>query len=327
MLTYKNTYSSILYLLSVGAAMLVASCADTDTDVPAPTIYFASDGKFEITLADTLVLSPKITYDRNSTYQWMQNGNIVATTLEYEFVPQALSDYELSFSVENSNGSDSYNIAISVVEAIDFSQFSNFSVPTKSGLYMLPDTLSNFITQHAIFSNAINADTTMWSGFAFSNSTSKSTTLTTSCIGCAYSNTTQNAYMAVSCYSPGAVVMFDRAYTIKSIDITSDNFAYLVSKFGYISADSTVQIAYPNAYDYVTLHINGLDNNGNKVSETTYNLVDCRFDNPAKYIRQTEWSALSLKQLGNVYGLAFEIESSIDDFPPFFCLDNIKLQE
>lgn len=327
MLTYKDRCVLTMFLLLLGTAMLVVSCADTDTEVPAPTIYFSSDGNYEISLTDTLLLSPKITYDRNSTYLWKQNGETVATTLEYEFVPQSLSDYDLSFSVENSNGSDSYDIQISVVDAIDFSSFSNFSIPKTSALYMLPDTLSNFITSQAIFSNVINADTTMWAGFAFSNRTSKSTTLSTSCIGCAYSNTTQSAYMAVSCYSPGAVVAFNRAYTVKSIDLTSDNFAYLVSKFGYISADSTLQIPYPTADDYITLHIVGLDINGNQTGEVTYDLVDCRFDNPAKYVRLTEWTTLSLKTLGDVYGIAFEIESSIADFPPFFCIDNLKLQE
>jgi len=319
--------SKLKIVILILACGLIASCADNETEVPAPTIYFSSDGSYEISLTDTLLLSPKITYDKNSSYQWIQNGNLVATTLEYEFIPTNLTDYNLTFNVENANGSDSYDIKISVVEHIDFSEFENFAVPTKTGLYMQPDTLENFITQNATFSNVINADTTMWSGFAFSNRTSKTTTLSTSAIGCAYATTSSNAYMAVSCYLPGAVIDFDKQYSIKSIDITSDNFAYLVSKFGFISADSTLTIAYPAAYDYIKLHIKGLDNNGNVISEETTDLVNCCFDNPAKYTRLTEWKTVNLKSLGNVYGLKFEIESTVNDFPPFFCVDNLKLQD
>lgn len=324
-MSFCQNISNILFTTALISS--IYGCADNESEVPAPTIYFASSGSYEIALTDTLTLSPKITYDRNSTYQWIRNGEIVSTTLEYEFIPDRLTDYKLSFIVDNTNGSDTFDVSISVVEHIDFGTFNNFSVPTKSGLYMLPDTLENFITNNAIFSNAINSDTTMWGGFAFSNRTSTTTTLSTSAIGCAYTTTSSTAYMAVSCYSPGAIVTFNNQYTIKSLDITSDNFAYLVSKFGYVAADSSVIVNSPKVHDYVTLHLIGLDSNGNSVSEATYELVDCRFDNPAKYTRLTEWKTIDLKSLGTIYGLAFKIESSIDNFPPFFCIDNLKLQE
>ena len=321
----------LLYIFVV--TIMSVACESDDKETPGPTVYFKSDGDYEISLDDTLTLSPKIIYDYGSTYQWTVDGEVVSDQLEYEFVPSNLKDYSLTFTVVNSNGSDSHDVNVSVVKAIDFSSFDNYTLPKKASLVMKPYTLEGFIVDDITFSNSVlSTDTasnpTMWSGFAFSSKTSLSSTLSTSVIGCAYSSTTQSAYMAVSCYSPGANVDFGgNSYSIKSIDLAWDNFPYLVSKFGYTNSDSTLVINYATQDEYVKLHIYGLDNNGNIVSQTVQSFLNCEFDNPAKYVRWTSWQTIELAELGSVCGLSFEIESTQDNYPPFFCIDNLKLQE
>ncbi|MCQ2205006.1 MAG: DUF4465 domain-containing protein [Bacteroidales bacterium] len=323
------THSPKVYasIIAFGSMLTMAACVDENKDCPAPKIYFASDGKYEISIDDTLKLNPRIIYDRNSKYTWTANGKELSNKLDIEFVPEKQIDYLLTFKVENDNGEDEYNVNISVVNKVDFSLFDNYTIPKKSKFSMIPDTLSDFVIDDIVFSNFVNADTTMWSGFAYSNRNDIQTTVSVSTIGCAYSSTAPDNYMAVSCYSPGAIIRFGRKYTVRSIDIASDNFAYIVSKFGYVNDDGSLSVDYLKSGDYVSLHVKGLDDEGTQISEFVYDIFDCRFDRPAKYIRLSDWTTIELSSLGEVAGLQFEIESSVADFPPFFCIDNMKLQD
>lgn len=305
------------------------SCNPEDKETPAPKIHFQNDGNYEISLNDTIELSPKIVYDDNSSYLWELNGDVVSTELEYQFVAPAMSDYVLTFSVVNDNGNDKHDINISCIKNITFDTFDNYVIPKKTAFVLLPDTLQTegFMVDGIKFSNSINQDTTIWGGFAFSNRTSIESLTTTKAIGCAYVlDATTSNYMSISGYGK-AIVDFKRAYTVKSIDIANDNFAYLVSKFGYISPDTSVVISHSQQEDEFILRIYGLNAQGDDVSQVDYNLVDCQFDNPAKYIRLSSWKTLPLKDLGLIYGLRFEMISTQANFPPFACIDNIKLQD
>lgn len=315
----------ILTILS----FFIISCNLGEDNTYGPTIYFSNEGNFEITPNDTLLLSPRITYNNNSTYIWKIDNDIVSTELEYQFIPNELKDYNLSFIVMNDNGTDTSNIKISVVKKIDFESFDNFSIKASQAVSMVPDTLTNFISKGIIFSNSINQDTTNWYGFAFSNKTAPSSSISINTLGCAYDNNNKTAnYLVANCYEQYALIDFgNKSYSIKSIDIANDNFVYLVSKFGYTSADSTMHINYSTTDDVLTLKIIGLNSQKEKISEQSYNLIDCRYNNQAKFFRLNTWHTEPLYELGNVNGLLFEITSTQEQFPKYVCIDNIKLQD
>ncbi|MBP5419308.1 MAG: DUF4465 domain-containing protein [Bacteroidales bacterium] len=322
----------ISYLCMVVLLLAVASCNSDDVVTPAPTIYFSSDGEYEIGPTDTLILEPKITYDRSSVYSWLVDGKEVSSELNLEFIPDGMREYYLTFMATNANGADTFNVHVSVVKNIEFDTFDNFTVSSKSALYMQTDTVPNeyFVANDVKFPTQINADTTMWGGMAFSNRTTTSSTLSTAAIGCAYTlnGSTSTSYAAMSGYGDIMYALFtERTYSVKSIDITNDNFSYLVSKYGYTSADSTLIISHFQTDDYLRLNIYGLNFDGSDASSVSFDLVDCHYDNPAKYVRISDWTTVDLTPLGQVFGLRFELECSKENFPPFFCIDNLKLQD
>lgn len=311
----------------------LVACESGEFGMEAPTVYFSSDGKYEISLIDTLELEPKIVYDYNTTYKWTQDGEFVSSDLCYTFIPVKLKDYKLSFSVENDKGKSSHDILISVVKNVDFSAFSNYKVPVKTTIAMKADTLeeNGFVTEGIRFSNYVLAvDTldkpTMWSGFAFSNKSNVTTTLSMSAIGCAYSSSSRSTYMAVSCYEHLPLVAFDSYYTIKSLDVAWDNFSYLVSRFGAEYENGSIVKAATKG-DVIDLVIYGLNEQGEIVGKQSCNLLNCDSEDASKYYRLTSWVSLDLSSLGSVSGLTFGISSTIDNFPPFFCIDELKLQE
>ncbi len=186
-------YAPVLVFLVFLA--ICAACNDEDKVTPAPEIYFSSSGSYEIAIDDTLTLSPRITYDYNSTYTWLRNGEVVSNELEYVFIPDRMQDYAMTFMVENDNGSDTASVSIAVLKNIDFSSFENLTISKKAALVLLPDSAEGFIVDTtAVLSNAFNADTTMWYGFAFSSKTTITTSsISSSSIGTAYPSSTTSS--------------------------------------------------------------------------------------------------------------------------------------
>ena len=324
-------YSVLLLAIS---SIFVAACEDDEDPSHEPKIYFKNDGVYEIAPTDTLLIEPKIIYDKRSTYQWLVDNQVVSNELNYLFAPKAMRDYSLTFSVDNSNGADTFNLRVSVVKNIDFEQFDNFTIPSKSDLYLLPDTLTRefFIIDDVRFNTQINADTTAWNGLAFSNRTSPANSINDAKAGCAYvlnSSASKNYGVVhnVDSLDASKVIFTDRSYSVKSIDVANDNFVYLASKYGYLSADSALTYSYFSYDDYLRLDIYGLNSDGSDGAFVSFNLIDCHFDNPAKFVRVSDWTSVDLRSLGRVYGLRFEVVCSQPDYPQIFCIDNIKLQD
>ncbi len=311
-------------------------CNPDELTVHAPKIYFSDNGEYEIGPTDTITLSPRILYDDNTTYEWRMDGEVISTELEYEFAPKTMKDYTFTFSVINDIGADTCNVQVSVLKHVTCASFTNFTKPRKASLVLMPDTLTDFRVDTTLtFSNAINADTTTWYGFAFSSIVSVNTaSITSASIGIAYVNNTQSSaeYMALNCNNSDCmpIVTFNKAYTVKSIDVTNDNFALMVSRYGATIAvtDSTGYIInYMNTGDYLRLCANGLDEYGDIVGTVSYNLVDCLTENTSHFTRVTDWTTVDLTSLGKVHGIYFTMECSRLIFPLYACIDNIKLQD
>lgn len=312
------------------ACVALCCCQDDATKERAPKVYFGSSGQYEIAPGDTLVLEPKILYDSDSEYTWQDDeGNVLSNERDLVFVTDAMRDYRLTFMVSTPAGADTFGVDVSVQLCATFSELENYSTKKSSVLALMPDTLEGAFRWKGVeFANMVNSDTSMWYGFAYSNKTSLQSTLTSQSIGTAYaSGGTSNGYMAVCAVSTVAQVRFSREYSVKSMDIANDNFVYLASKFGYMTTDSAV--VSPASYgDYYRVVVEGIGSDGAVTgSRVSVDLVDCDYDNPAKYVRQTVWKSVDMSSLGVVRGLLFSVETSMGSFPPLFCIDNLRLQD
>jgi len=322
--------------------LFVASCESEKVDIPGPTIHFASEGSFEIEPDDTLTIEPKITYDNDKSrkYTWYIDGVPVSDKLNYEFIPAGMKDYKLTFMIENGLGSDTSEVVVSVRKNIDFSTFVNYTFPKKATIAYQVDTLEElggFVQKDILFkSTPVWGDSSVVScrGFAACSKVSTSTSLTKSTWGTAYvSSASANGYMSVDCTYEPAIVKFDREYKVKSLKLTNDNAIYLMSKYGaqmVVDSTTTEVFNYAQQDDYYRVKIYGLDKNGNETG-TVYaeDLVNCEYDNPAKFYRCTDWKAVDLESLGQIYGLKMEVEtsSSLANYPLMFCIDELKVQD
>lgn len=318
-------------VLAVAVAAGASACREDDFSNRPPKIYFASDGSFELAPGDTLTLRPRIVYDNGCAYAWTDSdGNLLSTERDLVFASDVMRDYSLTFTAGNGVGADTFGISVSVQLRAAFDEMDNFSTKRSSVLALHPDTLSGAFRWRGVeFANATNADTSMWYGFAFSNRSATNSTTSSAVVGTAYvtgASASSNAYLAVHASGGGARVLFPRDYTPMSVDVANDNFVYLASKFGYTASDA-VTVSPAARGDYFRVVVEGLGPdgmpNGAVVSSS---LIDCDFDNPAKYVRMAAWTSLDLRGVGAVRGLLFSVETSTG-FPALFCIDNLRLQD
>lgn len=318
-------------ILAVAVVVGVPSCREDDFSNRPPKIYFASDGSFELAPGDTLTLRPQIVYDNGCAYAWTDaEGNLLSTERDLVFTSGVMRDYSLTFTAGNGVGADTFGISVSVQLRAAFDEMDNFSTKRSSVLALHPDTLLGAFRWRGVeFANATNADTSMWYGFAFSNRAATTSTTSSAVVGTAYvtgSSASSNAYLAVHASGGGARVLFPRDYTPMSVDIANDNFVYLASKFGYTASDA-VAVEPAARGDYFRVVVEGLGPDGMpNGAAVSYSLIDCDFDNPAKYVRAATWTRLDLRGLGSVRGLLLSVETSTG-FPALFCIDNLRLQD
>lgn len=322
------------------AALALAACHGDEFKRYPLKIYMTGEGALEMGPNDTLLLQPKIVYNDNATYQWTdQEGNLISTEQDLLFIPSRMADYHFTFRAQNDLGSDTIGVTVAVLLNANGDEFTNFkTLKRKSGLYMLPDTLPGaWRGEWADFANVCNADTSAWSAFAFCSKTGVQNLINEAARGTSYTpNATKaNNYFAVNASAGDARVTFNRPYSPVSIDVANENQVYLASKFGYelvqiVEADTVTTVYEPaRKDDYYRLRVyalgEGLTPTGASVA---YDLIECGYDNPAKYFRLSEWHHLDLAPLGRCSGLLLDIETSLPEaLPRQFCVDNLKVQD
>ena len=96
-------------------ALLGACNSHTElTSDPLPTISLGEAGNhYTIKVGQSLTLSPTTTYGQS--YQWIQDGVTLATTLSYTFTPASVGTFYLTFRATNETGSSEEEIRIDVV--------------------------------------------------------------------------------------------------------------------------------------------------------------------------------------------------------------------
>ena len=83
-------------LLFISSLFLLNSCEDKTKPIPPPVIHsnMPEDG-YEIRVNDTVLISPKITYDYDSKYSWeyKYNGEVFSNEKDYELTPNKLDSF------------------------------------------------------------------------------------------------------------------------------------------------------------------------------------------------------------------------------------------
>ncbi len=159
-----------------------------------------------------------------------------------------------------------------------------------------------------------------WNGFAYSNQTDLTTANWDNYSAYASpaggADGSSNYSIAYLFYNVGDTVMFTEPVNINKISITNSVWAY-----HYMNGTDGVGTGTYEAGDSLTLIIKGIiDENTYSEDSVIFYLAD--FTN-ANSLIVNNWTEVNLNSLGSVNGLKFELFSSDDWTPAYFCLDNI----
>lgn len=188
-----------------------------------------------------------------------------------------------------------------------------------TGVYGDTQWAGSFTSNGVKFSNNYSVDYYSWSGFAYTNSTSKEfkdyTTDYNSVTGGGYDG---SATFAVA-YSDGTITVSETGATVKGCYITNNTYAYNSMTNGDSFAKKFA------AGDYFKVIFTA--DNGNKAE---FYLANMETDDASNIV--SEWKWFDLSSLGSVKTISFSFESSdTGDYgintPLYFCMDNLTIAD
>ncbi len=308
-------------------AILFAACKKHTKVIPEPEIYIQMpDGGFEVDQDTSFLISPKITYDNSSIYEWKLNDEVIADTKEYTLVEPELGSYDFLFTVTTPSGFDTMTIPVHSLDIITFETFEKlnddgYNNNPSEGYYSFKeyDRLSN---------DNETGQSTNWSGFAISKNTNNSTaTVENEFSVYASSGADESKLFSVFKQSDNInhrLSFTDKAHIVKSIEVNNSTYAYLTMQNGLIFDKK-------NNVDYFKLTITGYSDSGIETGSVDFYLADYRFETVGERYIVASWNTIDLTPLGAVKELGFSLTSSIDSdpelfLPKYFCLDNIKIK-
>ena len=324
-----------LIFISCAIISLVVACNGEGEPLPPSSIYMRNDGLFEIPLDSSILLEPKITYDVKSTYLWLdENNNQVSTERDYTLKPQKRKDYKFTFSLTNDRGTTTKEVIVVVAKNIDCDSVDNYHFPIRNNSMLIADSIDEPLRENILFHNEIIVDSMkVWKGFvrsACSNGSRLKDELHNR--GGVYirnnSSSNKETFMAVSCIDGHeAYIEFkDQAYIVKSFDIANDFSVYATS---YEDKD-TITDTFLSAIEHtLTVTPLGCDKQGNVISEgDPVTLINCKGkDDRGTILYIEKWTTINTSQLGAIHGMKFRVNSNNSYIKPYFCLDNLKLQD
>ncbi len=309
----------------------VMACNPNDKDLPPPQVFLNMPKEgYSIDADSIFTISPKITYDKSSKYEWRENNELIQNTKDLVLQNKALGEYNYTFIVSNENGSDSIHVTVFILDMVDFEN-STALLNEKGYNNTGQDGAFNYkeYIQLPVINKNNPEDLTDWGGFALSKNTDRNTNDKTnqfSVYSTKGANDSKNFTVFKQHNDEFNKITFkdnNKAHKVHSIDINNSTYTYLTIK------DYKLKLVEADDYLKVSLNIYGLDKAFNKSGEPeTYLLVN--YNNTDNLFPLKEWTSIPLSKLGLIYGLYFEIkvESSIEvDIPLYFCLDNLKIIE
>lgn len=321
MRTIKSSFSMLALILTLFGAF---SCANSEKEIPAPKIYLnIADFGIEMEMNDTVKIEPKITYDYNSEYQWIENGVVVSTQKNLILTANSYGSRRLTFKVSTPSGRDEVDVPVDVIVLSDLERFD---IKDNSVIYdASPET--RFIDRIIIYPNQGDKLLKTWNGFAVSNRFMTSTADSSAAFNVnAQPGTSKAKKFGVFHYNSSVEnrILFSdkKTHDLKSIDICNNLFTAQTAKYGFEKA----QIPKFEKGDYLSVVVTAYSGSGVALSSAEMVLVDYRFDNPGKYFILSSWKTLSLGELKEAFSVGISFKTTRPDIPHYVCIDNLKLK-
>lgn len=325
-------FSFLLILISI----FFTNCQKDEKIIPAPEIYFKTEipNRIEIEVGDTVLITPKITYDIDSKYEWSREDIVIQEKRTYTFVSSKLGKEKLRFTVSTPYGKDTLNLEVISLIKIDFNDYE-----LKNESYDRGDSIKTndgFIFNNTTFPTNPLEDG-YWTGFTISNYFDNRVTNEPSPFAAYNTKESNNNFLIYSQpFTPSAAnIEFNnnKEHVISSISITNSQYSYLIMKYGVEELMRPFGGESNDINDWCKLIIRGFDKNGAETDTVNFYLADYRFKNRRKNYIINKWTQVNLEKLGKVNQIELSIESSIKDengnilTPQIVCIDDIKIIE
>jgi hypothetical protein len=323
-------------VLIMAFSCLWVACNEGEKDIPPPGAYLNMPEKgYELEVEDSLLLSPKITYDIDATYFWLLNDVEVSQEKELLHVSKELGKTNYQFVVKTPYGADTLNVLISTIILVDFNEFE---LAKDSYQLAFGATEENgAIESKGIVFPGYGSSEETWTGFGLSNLYSQSTTSVPGAFSAFAPASAKENFLIYWQPDPpqNAAFSFENAsmHKLSSISVSNSTLAYMVMLYGTDDIPRFGDPASANPLDWFLLTIEGFDAQGSKTGEVEFYMADYRFENRKRNYLIKEWSAVDLTPLGLVHEVRMTMTSSLTDengqilTPPVICIDNIKVIE
>lgn len=333
--TIEKMNKSLIFSLSCFlSASIFLSCENNIKDIPLSEIYInMPTGGFEVMVNDTIDISPKITYDINSSYLWTLNDEVVSENKDLRLIPTSLQAYEYTFTVKNDRGTADTAIFVQSMFKADFEE----KVLAKDTFWINKENNNSFVSDRLRFNTKGNYTSETWTGFTYSNlvgsKTSEELTKFSS-----YNKPLEfhsSVFGVVLLDAYGTPVTMETTdgedHLFKSISINNSYYVYDAIKNGKYGSKRFGGTT-GTEKDWLKLTIRGINKNGTPRGSVEIMLADYTSGSNRFNTILEEWTDFDLQKLGKVSRLEFVMTSSDSrpdkiNTPPFVCFDEIKIIE
>lgn len=316
-------------------ALCLGSCEESQEELKAPGAYIKMpEGGYELEINDTLLLSPRITYEVNTSYEWYLDGELISEEKEITHVSNELGRMVYIFVVSNEVGSDTLEVPVSTIIRVDFNEFKLSKDSFDLGISGTnhPD---GFYSKGLIFPT-IAPSQNQWRGFGLSNLKNNSVSDPNPSPHSAFAPVAKDSTFMLFRQGEEALGFYfedGQLHRISTISVTNTSYGYLVMRNGNdeVSRFGDESTGEPN--DWFLLTITGYDDLGQETGTVDFYLADYRFENKKKNYIIGDWTTVDLSSLGLVNRVEFALTSSkVDDqgktlTPQWFCLNSVKITE
>lgn len=319
-------------------ALCLGSCEESQEELKAPGAYIKMPVEgYELEINDTLVLSPRITYEVNAKYEWFLDGELISEEKEITHISTALGKKLYTFVVSNHIGLDTLRVPVATIIRVDFKEFKLARNSYDLGINGT-NHASGFYSRGLIFPVIAAPTEAAWRGFGLSNLKSNSV-----------SDPNPSPYSAFAPVAKDSTFMlfrqaensemngfyFDEGqlHRISTISVTNTSYGYLAMRNGTTGTSRFGDESTGEPNDWFLLTITGYDNNGAETGTVEFYLADYRFENKKKNYIIGDWTTVDLTSLGLVNKVEFTLTSSKTDdqgnslTPQWFCLKSVKIVE
>ncbi len=326
---------SLIFSLSCFlSASIFLSCENNIKDIPPSEIYInMPEGGYEVVVNDTIDISPKITYDINSSYLWTLNGEVVSDNKDLRLIPTSLQAYDYTFTIKNNRGTADTTIFVQSMYLTDFED----KVLATETFWMNTDNHMSFASDQIQFEINGNSSTETWTGFTYSNllgsKSSEELTKFSSYKKPLEFNSSVFGVVLLDAYgTPVTMETLDgEDHLFKSISINNSYYVYDAIKNGKYGSKRFGGTT-GTEKDWLKLIIRGINKNGTPRGSAEIMLADYTTGSNRYNTILDEWTDFDLQKLGKVSRLEFVMTSSDRspdkiNTPPFVCIDEIKIIE